>query len=213
MATIATKIPLYKVVLVGEVGVGKSSVYTRFQKGYFNPLGTPTIGVDSFTEELVVDGKHCKLNIWDTAGLERTGSLTSHYYHAAHVIVFMYAVDDMTSLNMILHWDDDADRYADLAVKFLVANKIDLDKDDWEILEEKAQTFMDNNNFVDKFSISAKTGEGVQEMFQSISKHLLQENMPASEPITDVFHPSPEDSLDLRRSNKSSSGCFCYGGD
>lgn len=53
--------PLYKVVLVGEVGVGKSSVYTRYQKDFFNPLGTPTIGVDSFTEDLLVDGQQCKV--------------------------------------------------------------------------------------------------------------------------------------------------------
>lgn len=59
--TSMTRVPLYKVILVGEVGVGKSSVYTRFKKDHFNPLGTPTIGVDSFTEQLFVDGEHCKV--------------------------------------------------------------------------------------------------------------------------------------------------------
>jgi len=57
-----SRIPLYKAVLVGEVGVGKSSVYTRLQKDFFNPLGTPTIGVDNFTEELLVDDEQpCKV--------------------------------------------------------------------------------------------------------------------------------------------------------
>jgi GTPase SAR1 family protein len=58
-------VPIYKLVLVGDVGVGKTSVYTRYQKDFFNPLRTPTFGVDNFTEELVVDAKPCRVRKLD----------------------------------------------------------------------------------------------------------------------------------------------------
>lgn len=56
-------VPLYKVVLVGDMGVGKTSVYTRYHKNFFDPIRTPTFGVDNFTEELEVDGKPCRVGV------------------------------------------------------------------------------------------------------------------------------------------------------
>ncbi|XP_020912043.1 GTP-binding protein ypt2 [Exaiptasia diaphana] len=208
MATSMIRIPLYKVILVGEVGVGKSSVYTRFKKDFFNPLGTPTLGVDSFTEQVLVDGEHCKLYIWDTAGLERTGSLTSHYYHAAHAVLLMYSVEDLTSLNMISHWIEDVEHYASYAIKFLVGNKSDVDKDDWEVSEDKAQKFVEGRNFVEKYCVSAKTGDGIKEMFDDIARHLMKHQISPSKPMNDAFHPSTEESLDLRQPQENGS-CYC----
>ncbi|XP_031565812.1 ras-related protein Rab-18-B-like [Actinia tenebrosa] len=205
----STAVPLYKVVLVGDIGVGKTSVYTRYQKDFFDPIRTPTFGVDNFIEELYVDEKRCRLNIWDTAGLERTGSLTSHYYHSAQAVALLYAVDELNSLNIILHWIEDAERYAPYAAKFLVANKIDLDKDDWEVEEMKAQLFMESNNIIMKYNVSAKTGEGIKEMFEDISRYLMQQKVAPTMPHGDPFHLSHEDSsLDLRK-QKQFSLCSC----
>lgn len=110
---------------------------------------------------------------------------------------------------MISHWIDDADRYANFAVKFLVGNKNDLDKDDWEVLEEKAQKFWESKNFVGQYCVSAKTGEEIREMFEDIARQLVKQNITPSKPINDVFHPSTEESLDLRRNTDNSSDCFC----
>lgn len=151
---------------------------------------------------------YLQLNIWDTAGLERTGSLTSHYYHSAHAVAFLYAVDDLSSLNIVLHWIEDAERYAPYAAKFLIANKIDLDKDDWEVEEGKAQMFMESNSIHIKYNVSAKTGEGIKEMFTDISRYLMQQNVAPTVLRGDPFHLSEEDpSLDLRKKRYSTCSC------
>jgi GTPase SAR1 family protein len=117
-------------------------------------------------------------------------------------------VDDLNSLNIILHWIDDVDRYAPYAAKFLVGNKSDLDRDDWEIEEGKAKMFMENNSLVTRFTVSAKTGEGVKEMFQSISLYLMQKKVVPTLPHSDPFQLTEEDqSLDLRQ--QQSDQCPC----
>lgn len=122
----------------------------------------------------------------------------------------MYAVDDITSLNMISHWINDANRYANFAVKFLVGNKNDLDKDDWDVHDEVAEKYFKESNFQDRYCISAKTGEGIKEMFESISRHLINKNIAPSKPNNESFHIiSTEDSLDLRHKTDSGSGCLC----
>jgi len=121
----------------------------------------------------------------------------------------MYAVDDINSLNMISHWIEDANRYAISALKFLVGNKNDMDKDDWEVNDEKAKMYSDSKNFQDRYCISAKTGEGIREMFESISRHLLQKNITPTKPNPEIFHPSTEESLDLRQKTDTNTECFC----
>ncbi|EDO37050.1 predicted protein [Nematostella vectensis] len=207
-------IPLYKIVLVGDTGVGKTSIFLRYERNYFSRHRTSSFGVDKCTKEISVDDQLCKLNIWDTAGLERTGSLTSHYYHLAQSIIFVYSVESLASLTALHHWIQDAEQYAPNAKKFLAGNKNDLDKDDWEVYEGILQRFMDNKEFALKFDISALSGDGVCEMFKSISRHLLQRNVKPSLPATDGFSVpdlSQEDSLDLRKSmtSESGSGCSC----
>ena len=77
-----------QILLVGDSGVGKSSLLLRFTADKFEPVSNPTIGVDFRVKYLTVHGKRVKLTIWDTAGQERFRTLTSSYYRGAHGVVF-----------------------------------------------------------------------------------------------------------------------------
>ena len=77
-----------QILLVGDSGVGKSSLLLRFTADKFEPVSNPTIGVDFRVKYLTVNGKRVKLTIWDTAGQERFRTLTSSYYRGAHGVIF-----------------------------------------------------------------------------------------------------------------------------
>lgn len=79
---------LFKVLLIGDAGVGKSSILLRFSGDEFDSMQQPTIGVDFKVSMMTVDDKKVKATIWDTAGQERFRTLTSSYYRGAHGIVF-----------------------------------------------------------------------------------------------------------------------------
>ena len=82
---------LVKILLVGDSGVGKSSLLARFISDSFDEQG-PTVGVDFKLKHVDVDGTRLKLTVWDTAGQERFRTLTSSYYRGAHGVVFVYDV-------------------------------------------------------------------------------------------------------------------------
>ena len=112
--------------------------------------------------------------------MERLGSITSHYYHQSAAVALVYSIDEHNSLNNLRSWIEDTERYAKGARKFLVGNKIDLDKERLQVEEKTAVSFADNND-IEKSSIyrvSAKTGEGVRAMFQSMAKQLMAHAQP-----------------------------------
>lgn len=111
--------------------------------------------------------------LWDTAGMERMGSLTFHYYHGAHAVILVFALNDLTSFESLVTWNDDILRYSSTEVKrFLVATKSDVDKDQIDVSKSKINSFCRNKNIAEIYYTSAKTGEGVEEMFQSVMKSL-----------------------------------------
>ncbi|KAL9448588.1 hypothetical protein AB3S75_015966 [Citrus x aurantiifolia] len=123
---------LFKVVLIGDSGVGKSNLLSRFTRNEFCLESKSTIGVEFATRTLQkirtveLDGKTIKLQIWDTAGQERFRTITSSYYRA-HGIIIVYDVTEMESFNNVKQWLNEIDRYAnDSVCKLLVGNKCDL---------------------------------------------------------------------------------------
>ena len=142
---------LFKLLLIGDSGVGKSCLLLRFADDTYTESYISTIGVDfvsvklciSFSEltcffcdsimawkkirTLELDGKTVKLQIWDTAGQERFRTITSSYYRGAHGIIVVYDVTDQESFNNVKQWMNEIDRYAnDKVNKMLVGNKSDL---------------------------------------------------------------------------------------
>eukprot|EP00117_Sycon_ciliatum_P010997 scpid71683/ scgid12651/ Ras-related protein Rab-18-B len=162
--------PMYKIVLLGELGVGKTSIFRRLKDDEFDETVTTTTGIDSCTRPVTINGQTVTLSVWDTAGVERFRTLTRNYYRGAHATVFVYSVDEPSSLHYLTSWVRDAESFASTAVKFLVGNKVDLDNHD--IDSATAESFASNHDFVEMFTTSAKTGEGLEHAFTQIATKL-----------------------------------------
>uniref|UniRef100_A0A452QIG0 small monomeric GTPase n=1 Tax=Ursus americanus TaxID=9643 RepID=A0A452QIG0_URSAM len=154
----------FKVMLVGDSGVGKTCLLVRFKDGAFL-AGTfiSTVGIDFRNKVLDVDGMKVKLQIWDTAGQERFRSVTHAYYRDAHALLLLYDVTNKASFDSIQAWLTEIQEYAQHnVVLMLLGNK------------EYGLPFMET---------SAKTGLNVDLAFTAIAKELKQRSMKApSEP-------------------------------
>ena len=93
-----------KILIIGESGVGKSSLLLRFTDDQFDPDQEATIGVDFKVKVIDNNGNKVKLAIWDTAGQERFRTITSSYYRGAHGIIVVYDVTDQESFNNVKQW-------------------------------------------------------------------------------------------------------------
>ncbi|XP_070536667.1 uncharacterized protein [Ptychodera flava] len=159
----------YKIILLGELGVGKTSLFTRLRDGVFDELRTQSSALDNCNRDFHVDGETITLSIWDTAGVERYRTLTKNYYRGTHAAIFVYSVDDPSSLHYLSQWVRDAEEYADGAFHFLVGNKCDAPS---LINEKTVKDFAATHNIDHSFTLSAKTGEKVQETMVTVARIL-----------------------------------------
>jgi Ras-related protein Rab-1A len=118
---------LVKLVIIGDSGVGKSSLLLRFSDDQFVENYMATIGVDFRFKTLNIDGRRVKFQIWDTAGQERFRTITSAYYKGCHGIVMVYDITNRSSLeNLKSFWLNEVESYADQSIELgLIGNKID----------------------------------------------------------------------------------------
>lgn len=118
---------LFKVVLIGDSGVGKSNLLSRFTRNEFNLESKSTIGVEFATRSIQVDGKTIKAQIWDTAGQERYRAITSAYYRGAVGALLVYDIAKNVTFENVDRWLKELRDHADHnIVIMLVGNKSDL---------------------------------------------------------------------------------------
>eukprot|EP01103_Thecamoeba_quadrilineata_P012070 TRINITY_DN3024_c0_g1_i2.p1 TRINITY_DN3024_c0_g1~~TRINITY_DN3024_c0_g1_i2.p1 ORF type:complete len:194 (+),score=22.15 TRINITY_DN3024_c0_g1_i2:34-615(+) len=119
---------LYKLLIIGDSGVGKSCLLLRFSDDIFTDSFISTIGVDFKIKTIDIGGSRVKLQIWDTAGQERFRTITSSYYRGAHGIIVVYDVTEQKSFTNITKWLKEIDIFAGQSIqKLLVGNKCDLE--------------------------------------------------------------------------------------
>jgi Ras-related protein Rab-1A len=164
---------LFKLVLIGDSGVGKSCLLLRFADDNFTDSYISTIGVDFRFRTITIDDKTVKLQIWDTAGQERFRTITSAYYRGADGIIMVYDVTTAESFDHVEEWLSEVDRYANESTsKLLVGNKADLIEEK-QVPEETAQSFADKLG-IPFLETSAKTATNVDTAFLTMAKELIK---------------------------------------
>ncbi|EGC31219.1 Rab GTPase [Dictyostelium purpureum] len=162
---------LFKLLLIGDSGVGKSCLLLRFADDTYTESYISTIGVDFKIRTINLDGKIIKLQIWDTAGQERFRTITSSYYRGAHGIIVVYDVTDHVSFNNVKQWMQEIQRYAcDSVTRLLVGNKCDL-------IEKKIVDTSTAREYADSVGIpfletSAKSSANVEQAFMIMASEI-----------------------------------------
>ncbi len=193
---------LFKLLLIGDSGVGKSCLLLRYTDETYQESYISTIGVDFKIKTIELDGKVIKLQIWDTAGQERFRTITSSYYRGAHGIIVVYDVTDQESFNNVKVWLQEIDRYANENVnKLLVGNKSDL-------TSKKVVDYETAKAFADELGIpfletSAKSAANVEQSFMTMAAEIKKRM--ASQPVmaknTNTVKPGEGRSLSSNKSN------------
>lgn len=158
---------LFKIVLIGDSGVGKSNLMNRFTKSEFYSDSKSTIGVEHATKTLLIENKTIKAQIWDTAGQERYRAITSHYYRGAVGALLVYDITDYSSFENVVTWLWELREYADSEIIIvLVGNKSDLGH--LRVVEEKeARAFAEKEKLF-FIETSALDASNVDEAFKTI---------------------------------------------
>eukprot|EP01137_Pigoraptor_chileana_P015081 Opistho-2@70564 len=158
---------LFKVVLIGDSGVGKSNLLSRFTRNEFNLESKSTIGVEFATRSINVDGKTIKAQIWDTAGQERYRAITSAYYRGAVGALLVYDIAKHLTYENVERWLKELRDHADNnIVIMLVGNKSDL-RHLRAVPTEEAKAFAEKNN-LSFIETSALDATNVELAFQNI---------------------------------------------
>jgi len=163
---------MFKITIIGNSGVGKSSILLRFTDDDFEEGQPCTIGVDFKTKNIKLDERVISLSIWDTAGQEKFRSLTSSYYRGTHGIILVYDVTKRSTFTDIKHWLDEVDNYATNpeVIKLLIANKIDMP--DREVSKDDGLKFAKKMSML-YIECSAKTKVGIQQAFEELVQKIL----------------------------------------
>ena len=197
-----------KVVLLGDSSVGKSSLATRYVVGKFQKSNA-TIGAAFMTKNIRIDdNKDITLELWDTAGQERYRSLTPMYYRGTDVAIIVYDITSPISLSHAEDWIEelqsyvDTERRSDLRI-ILAANKSDLIEEEYKQPKELRAT-----KFNDFVVVSAKTGEGIDILFEGITSNIpdemfLRENENGANNVNETI------SIDKPFYNVDMSSCNC----
>ncbi|KAI0235782.1 hypothetical protein L0F63_005412 [Massospora cicadina] len=188
---------LLKVIILGDSGVGKTSLMNQYVNKKFSNQYKATIGADFLTKEVVVDDRVVTMQIWDTAGQERFQSLGVAFYRGADCCVLCFDVNNAKSFETL-----DTLETPKIFPFVVLGNKVDLEESKRMVSEKRATAWCNAKGNIPYFETSAKEAINVEDAFQAIAKNALQQ-----EAEIEVDFPDPI-RLDGEATNRDS-GCAC----
>lgn len=167
---------LFKIILVGDAGVGKTCIVQRFKNGIFIERQANTIGVDFTLKTIIVDGKRIKLQIWDTAGQERFRTITQSYYRSTHGVIIAYDITKRESFTNVSRWLSDVKKFSgEEVIVVLIGTKLDLVRSDIQLREvdlSEVKTFVKNYQVLDVLETSSKEDTNIDTVFHRLARAL-----------------------------------------
>jgi Ras-related protein Rab-1A len=205
----------FKLVTVGDSGVGKSCLLTRFVQDFYSDFHVSTIGVDFKTVITMVKGRLVKLQLWDTAGQERFSVVTGNYYRNSDGFVFVYDATNRASFDHVEQWLSQVQQHHECGattIKILIGNKCDMTS---ELVVTEAEGRAKADQMGAYFiATSAKTAANVDMAFLTAAQNLVEtrKQQKAAQPKTQQLSGGPQPRLGPGGSSSERKGCACGGG-
>ena len=166
---------LYKVMLIGDSGVGKTSIIFRFAENAFSTTFISTIGIDFKMKTLEVKGRRVKLQIWDTAGQERFHTITTSFYRGARGIILVYDITNTKSFDNIINWLRNIEKHAHEDVeKMILGNKTDVEEK--RMVRKGRGEEMAEEHGLPFFETSAKTDMNIAAAFVKMVEQIMDKD-------------------------------------
>ncbi len=164
---------LFKIIIIGDSGIGKSCILKRLVENEFKDDHDVTVGVEFGSYLIRVEDKILKLQIWDTAGQESFRSITKIFYRGAHAAILGYSIINRDTFDNLKDWLKEAKSSCSPEVQmFLVGNKSDMEAQR-QVYPEEALRFKQENNLLYFGETSAKSGDNVDRLFIDVSKFIF----------------------------------------
>ena len=192
---------IFKILTIGESGVGKTCILRRFVENKFLKNHLATIGIDFKTKTLNINDQEIKLKIWDTAGQERFRNITNQYYKGADGIVLVFDVTDEASFEKIKDWMDQilSNTNKDEICLVLLGNKCDVEAATRSIKPEQGRELANELN-INYFETSALSGYNIKEAFETLTIDIMKKKKIGS---------GNNDNIDLKKNKKKKDGDCC----
>ena len=167
----------FKLCIIGDGGVGKTSLTRRYLEGVFKANWKMTIGVDFYLKKLIINDQKVSLQVWDFAGEEKFRFLLPGILIGANGTIFMYDITRYSTFKNLEDWlevfNDTNKEHGQEISKILVGSKTDL-SDNRVVSKDDAIKYAENENFLKYFECSSKSGDNVEELFDSMAKIMLE---------------------------------------
>ena len=173
---------IMKIIVVGDMGTGKTSLIRKYVEGNFSEFYRITIGVDFASKVLEVNGKKIDVQLWDIAGQERFGSMTGVYYREAVGAIVVFDITRPSTYEMTNIWKDDIEAKVQTTLgntvpTLLLGNKIDLKTDGWDSKVGEIKEHAKERNYLDFFETSAKEGTNLDAAIERLVNYILENNV------------------------------------
>lgn len=200
-----------KILIIGDAGVGKTSLLKRYVTGKFSTQYRVTLGADFLNKKIELLGKEYSLNLWDTAGQEKHSSLGNAFYRGADCCVMVFDITSKSSMESLESWKEvflDAGmvKNPEEFPFVILGNKCDKEAER-QVTKEEAENWCQENGGYQLFEVSAKDGEGIETAFTAVS------SLAAEQQKEDVYVPPKVDLSETKKKKKrrgkggSSGGC------